>query len=121
MKRHINVKKKLISSLLGSCDLSSKFDLPTNAVLEISTKARICGRKYSKGNIVILRKRLRNRVLDFAEIVSIVGCEAVAYLLVEELDTVGFDSYMNCYRVKKNRQFCFWCIFSFRPVGLPST
>jgi hypothetical protein len=72
-------EKILISNLPGSCELSSKLNLPTNAVIRMSTKARICGRRYSKGNVVILRKRPQNRVLEFGQIISVVWCDSEAY------------------------------------------
>jgi hypothetical protein len=56
------MKKILTSHLPGSCELSSKLNLPINAALQISIKARIFGWRYSKGNIVILRNCPQNRV-----------------------------------------------------------
>lgn len=107
-------QKMLMSNIPGSCVLSEKFGLSNDAYLETSTKARICGRQYSVGNVVILRKRLQNRVLVFGEITSIVWRESVAFLLVKELDTLGFDNYMNCYRVTKKIDSVFGVYSSFQ-------
>ena len=37
----------------------------------------------------------------------VVWCKSKAYLLVQELDTLGFDSYMNCYRVENKMESLF--------------
>ena len=47
---------------MPGCDVILRsFNLSNHDIIEVSAKARICGRQYSKGNVVILRKNHLNR------------------------------------------------------------
>ena len=105
--RNQNVQTHKFSQIrirnLEGCDaVSTRFKRSLDDVVDISIRASIWGRRYSKGNAVITGKYPDDLVLQFGEILTIVWHENVAFLLVKQLETVGFDESMRCYNVKEN-------------------
>ncbi len=69
-----------------------------NELIQTSLKAQIFGRRYSKGNVVILGKD--RGILQFGQIENIIWKNAQAYLFFKKITTVGLNSTVGAYIVK---------------------
>lgn len=80
-----------------------RLHLDLDSTVTISVKAKIWGRRYSKGNIVVLGKRCGDRILEFGLVETIIWSpiNELAYLFVKKMETLGLDQSINAYNVKQ--------------------
>ena len=90
-----------IRNLQGSDAVSLRLKMKQDDIIDYSVKANIWGRRYSIGNAVITGKVPMDCVFQFGEILSILWHNNQAFLLVKELETVGFDDSIHCYNIKE--------------------
>lgn len=96
--------KKLFHSLdtFPCADMISKaLGIPAESAVEKSLKVKYYGRKYSTGNIVVLSKI--SHELKFGKIDCIIWKDSTAYLLVQEMNTIGFYTHFHAYEIESAR------------------